>query len=156
MRGTASAQNGFTLVEAIIVLLILGIVTAIAIPGFRIMAENGSLKAAARDLLADFSTLKQRAISENIAYKITFNDQEDVNNYTIRQQGGAPIQIKTPAIFGAIRIFSASFGRGKTITFQTRGISFPAGHVVLINNRNSTATITVNFAGRTYVQFDLK
>jgi prepilin-type N-terminal cleavage/methylation domain-containing protein len=155
MKGTASAQRGFTLAECVIVILILSIVTAIAIPGFRIMAENGSLKAAARDLLADFSSLKQRAISENIAYKITFNDQENVNNYTIRQQGGATIEIKTPAIFGAIRIFSASFGSGKTITFQTRGTS-SAGNVVLINNRNSTATITVNFAGRAYVKFDLK
>jgi prepilin-type N-terminal cleavage/methylation domain-containing protein len=155
MKGTASAQRGFTLAECVIVILILSIVTAIAIPAFQIMAENGSLKAAARDLLADFSSLKQRAISENISYKITFNDQENINNYTIRQQGGAPIQIKTPAIFGAIRILSASFGSGKTITFQTRGTS-SAGNVVLINNRNSTATITVNFAGRAYVKFELK
>lgn len=155
MEGTSSTQKGFTLVEAIIVVLIIGILTAMAIPHFQKFAANANLRAAARDLVADFSILKQRAMSENMAYKITFNDGEDINNYAIQQKEGATIQIKTPALFGAIRIFSASFGRGKTITFHTRGTA-SAGHVVLVDERNSTATITVNFAGRTYVRFDLK
>ena len=153
MKGTASTQKGFTLVEAIIVIFIISIVTAIAIPQFQKMATNANLRAAARDLVADFSSLKQRAMSENMTYKITFNDAEDINNYAIQQKEGATIQIKTPALFGGIRIFSASFGRGKTINFHTRGTA-SAGHVVLVDERNSTATITVNFAGRTYVRFD--
>jgi type II secretory pathway pseudopilin PulG len=133
----------------------MGIVAVIAIPQFQKMATNAKLKAAARDLMADFSSLKQRAMSENMAYKITFNDARDINNYAIQQKEGLTIQIKTPAWFGAIRILSASFGRGKTITFHTRGTA-SAGHVVLVDERDSTATITVNFAGRTHVRFDLK
>jgi len=155
MKGTASTQKGFTLVEAIIVIFIISIVTAIAIPQFQKMATNANLRAAARDLVADFSSLKQRAMSENMAYKITFNDAEDINNYAIQQKEGATIQIKTPALFGGIRIFSASFGRGKTINFHTRGTA-SAGHVVLVDERNSTATITVNFAGRIHVRFEFK
>jgi prepilin-type N-terminal cleavage/methylation domain-containing protein len=155
MEGTSSTQKGLTLVEAILVVLIIAIVAAMAIPHFQKFAANANLRAAARDLVADFSILKQRAMSENMAYKITFNDGEDINNYAIQQKEGATIQIKTPALFGPIRIFSASFGRGKTITFHTRGTA-SAGHVVLVDERNSTATITVNFAGRTYVRFDLK
>jgi hypothetical protein len=119
------------------------------------LAANASLKAAARDLVADFSVLKQKAMSENRVYKITFNDEEDINNYAIQQKEGATVQVKTPALFGAIRIFNPNFGKGKTITFHTRGTA-SAGHVVLVDERNSTATITVNFAGRTYVRFDLK
>jgi prepilin-type N-terminal cleavage/methylation domain-containing protein len=155
MVGASSTQKGFTLVEAVIVILILCIVTAMAIPGFQRMAVNGYLRAAARDLMADFSTLKQRAMSENIVYKVEFNDSEDLNHYRIKQKDGTTVQIKTPAIFGGTKIFSASFGSGKTITFQTRGTS-SAGHVVLVNSRDSRATITVNFAGRTYVRFDFK
>ena len=131
MKETASARRGLTLVEAIIVIFIISIVAAIAIPEWRKMAVIADLKTAARDLIADFSSLKQRAMSENIAYKITFNDAEDTNSYTIQQKGGATIQIKTPGIFGAIRIFKAAFGSGKTITFQTRGTA-SAGHVVLV------------------------
>jgi len=148
-------QKGLTLAESIIVISILVVGAAIAFPQFQRMAINANLKAAARDLVADFSNLKQRAMSENIAYKVIFNDSEDLNNYIIQQRDGAPIQIKSPAIFGGIKIFNVSFGSGKTITFQTRGTA-SAGHVVLVNDLDSTATITVNFAGRTYVRFDLK
>jgi prepilin-type N-terminal cleavage/methylation domain-containing protein len=153
MKGTASTQKGLTLVEAIIVIFIISIVAAIAIPQFQKMATNANLRAAARDLMADFSNLKQRAMAENMTYKITFNDAEDANNYAIQLKEGATIQIKTPALFGAIRILRASFGRGKTITFHTRGTA-SAGHVVLVDERNSTATITINFAGRPHVLFD--
>jgi len=153
MKRTRSARKGFTLVEAIIALFIITVVTAIAIPQFQKMVSNAKLRAAARDLMADFASLKERAMSENMAYKITFNDAEDINNYAIQHKEGATIQIKSPALFGAIRILTASFGRGKTITFHTRGTA-SAGHVVLVDGRNSTATITVNFAGRTHVRFD--
>jgi len=150
-----STQKGFTLLEGVITALILIIVAAMAVPAFQKMAINGNLKAAARDLVADFMSLKQKAMSENTVYTITFSVAEEANNYTIQPRGGAPIQIKTPAFFGSIRIFSANFGGRKTITFQTRGTS-SAGNVVLTNSRNSTATITINFAGRIHVHFDLK
>jgi len=153
MKGTASTRNGLTLVEVIIAVLIISIVAAIAVPQFQKMAANANLKAAARELMADFATLKQRAMSENMVYKITFHDAEDSNNYAIQEKEGVAIQVKSPALFGAIKILNASFGRGKTITFHTRGTA-SAGHVVLVDERNSTATITVNFAGRTHVRFD--
>jgi len=153
MKGTASTPKGLTLVEAIIAIFIISIVAAIAVPQFQKMAANANLRAAARELMADFAGLKQRAMSENMAYKITFNDTEDINNYAIQEKEGATVQVKTPALFGAIKILNASFGRGKTITFHTRGTA-SAGHVVLVDERNSTATITVNFAGRTHVRFD--
>ncbi len=146
MKRTASTTKGLTLVEAIIVIFIISIVAAMAVPQFQKMVANANLRAAARELMADFAGLKQKAMSENMAYKITFNDAEDLNNYAIQEKEGTTVQVKTPALFGAIKILNASFGRGKTITFHTRGTA-SAGHVVLVDERKSTATITVNFAG---------
>jgi prepilin-type N-terminal cleavage/methylation domain-containing protein len=166
MKGTASAQKGFTLVEAIIVILILSIVTAIAIPEFRKMAVNANLKAAARDLIADFSSLKQMAISGDVnlgnrMYRISLNvatksyQLQRCTNQGSPCLGWAQMQAKNFMAFGNDIDFRPDDTTVTNYNFRTRG-TVTNGTIVLTNSRNSTATITVNIAGRTYVQFDLK
>jgi prepilin-type N-terminal cleavage/methylation domain-containing protein len=46
-KGRMDRQKGVTLLETLIVIIILIVVAAIAVPGFRKMAINGNLKAAA-------------------------------------------------------------------------------------------------------------
>jgi prepilin-type N-terminal cleavage/methylation domain-containing protein len=151
-KGIRSAQKGFTLVESSIVVGILIIVAAIAIPEFRKMAVNGNLKAAAREIISDFSSLKRRAMSENEKFSIKFDVAR--NNYMI--QGAGMNQIKTPEYFANnIMITSADFGGGSSITFQPRGTT-SFGTVILTNIRSSTATITTNITGRTHVHFEFK
>ena len=140
--------KGFTLVECLIVIFIIIVVAAIAVPGFRKMAVNGNLKAAARDMVSDFSVMRERAISENQNYPIVFNI--DSNNYTVPGLASP----KTPAYFASdITISGTTFGT--PIMFQTRGTTSPPGDktITLTNGRGSTATITIGTAGRIYVSF---
>jgi prepilin-type N-terminal cleavage/methylation domain-containing protein len=151
-KGSTSTHKGFTLVESVIVVFILTIVAAVAIPSFQRFAANGNLKAAAREIISDFSSLKRRAMSENAKFSIKFDVAR--NNYMI--QGAGMNQIKTPEYFANnIMITSADFGGGSSITFQPRGTT-SLGTVILTNNRNSTATITTNITGRTHVHFDFR
>jgi Tfp pilus assembly protein FimT len=151
-KGSTNNQKGFTLVEGVIAVFILIIVTALAIPSFQRYATNGNLRAAAREIVSDFSRLKQRAISENIKFSIQFDVAQ--NNYKIQDAGTN--QIKTPEYFANnIMITSADFGGGSSITFQPRGTT-SFGTVILTNSRNSKATITTNITGRTHVHFDFK
>ncbi len=150
--GSLRSQEGFTLIECVIVISIISIVIAIAIPSFQKYAINGNLKAAARDIVSDFSSLKGRAIAENTTFSMSFSVAN--NNYLV-QQGGVTIQTKTPAYYARdIRITSVTFP-GSTIIFQTRGTA-SAGTLNLINGRNSTAAITTNITGRANVQFNMQ
>jgi type II secretory pathway pseudopilin PulG len=151
-KGNKNHQKGFTLIEGVIVILILIIVAAIAVPQFQKMAINGNLKAAAKDIMSDFATVRERAISENQNYSIVF-DQSN-NRYTVVGLANP----KTPAYFASdIRITGVSFGTSPLI-FQTRGTISPPGTntITLTNGRGSTATITVITAGRIYVQYSLQ
>jgi prepilin-type N-terminal cleavage/methylation domain-containing protein len=150
------AQKGFTLVEILITIVLIAIVAAIAVPSFFGYSLNTNLKAAARNIQADFLDLKERAIAESTAYRITFD--QSGNSYTIEKgtETGAPftpIEVKTLSAFGGdVGIFNAVFGGGiPTITFEGRGIA-TTGKVVLSNSRGSTATIAASVSGRTYVQ----
>ncbi len=142
--------GGFSLAELVIVLALIGIIAAIAVPSLQRYAVNGDLRTAARDLMADFALAKQRAMSENMNYSISFSLGD--NQYTI--SSGINNQTKSLAGFGA-NIQGLNFG-GNTVTFQTRGILEPGGNLTLRNIRGSTATITWNIAGRAYVEFNMQ
>lgn len=142
--------RGFTIVELIIAMVVLAILIMIAIPNFHRLAINGNLKTAARDLIADFNALRQKAMAENQQYDLTFNQGN--NTYTVSPVSGLPNGGKSPAsIASDIHITNAPPG---ILSFYTRGtLSQPGGNIVLTNSRGSTATITYNLSGRTYVQF---
>jgi len=151
-------QEGFTLAEILITVAVIAIISAIAIPTYSRYSLNTDLKAAARNIQADFLDLRERAISENTKYQITFD--QNGNSYTIQRgtETGAPytpIEVRTFSNFGSgVGIFSAVFGGGgATITFEGRGIA-TTGKVVLTNSRGSTATIAASVSGRTYVQLN--
>jgi type IV fimbrial biogenesis protein FimT len=141
--------KGFTILELMVTLGILAVVLTIAIPDFHRISSNGNLKTAARDLVADFNALRARAMAENTQYVLTFNGD---NTY---MSPGLP-NVKSPAsIAKDITFAPPNFGGGTTVTFSTRG-TLTAGSVVLRNSRGSTAQITCNLAGRTYVQFNMQ
>ena len=151
-------QNGLTLVRILVTIALITIVCAVAIPSYFGYSLNTNLKAAARNIQADILDLKERAIAESIAYRITFD--QSGNSYTIEKgtETGAPftpIEVKTLSAFGSdVGIFNAVFGGGiPTITFEGRGIA-TTGKVVLTNSRGSTATIAASVSGRTYVQLN--
>ena len=162
--------KGFTLIELIITLAIIVIVASIAVVSFQKMAINSSLKTAARDLASDFAQLKERAISGdrdatsgNIVirmYRISLNVTG--NSYQLQQcnNPGSPcggwttIQNKNLSGYANDIIFGAGTAPSN-YDFQTRG-TVNSGGISLTNSRGSTATITINFPGRTRVEFNFQ
>ncbi len=149
--------RGLTIMELLIVIAILGTVLAIAIPSFKRIVINGNLKTAARDLVADFNGLKERAIAENREFTLDFPGG-NAYRYPAPAAGGNPAvnETKRPAdISKDITSLTPSTGLTSVI-FRTRGTVDPGGNIVLTNTRGSTTTITFNVSGRTNVQFDWK
>lgn len=154
-------QKGFTLIELVITLVLLAIAATIAIPAFQRYGINGNLKTAARDIGSDIGLLKERAIAENRMYRITLDTAGNI--YTLQQcnalgspcGGWTAIQVKNLIGYAADINFDPG---GTTVTdffFQPRGM-VTNGTIVLRNSRTSTATLTINPAGRQNVQFNLQ
>jgi len=165
-------SKGFSLVELIIVLTIIGIVLAMAAPSFYKYRQNTNLKEATRNLADDISLYRQTSISQNVRYRIVFN--QPANTYTIQRENPANsgtyvnVTAKSPALVSSPVIImggasSPSFSGGVAyITIQPRGTmnecTGVSGCTVTLQHtgRLSTSTITTNLMGKVSVTYDLK
>jgi type IV fimbrial biogenesis protein FimT len=152
---------GFTLVELLITLVLVGIVLSMAVPALSGWLDNSNLKAGARTMASDVAFMRESALSSGKTHRITFN--AGANQYTLRwDSDGAGTYADVPN-YPALRTLSDS-GSGvritsvsqSTINFTARGTINPFGTVVITNNRGSTATITTVITGRSYVTYSMQ
>jgi Tfp pilus assembly protein FimT len=131
-------QKGISLLEVVIVFCLNAIVVAIAAPKFQKMTRNSDLKAAARDIMGDFSYIRERPISENTNLSSAFDPNH--TTYTVPGMANA----KSPKSFASDITMGVSFTHhSTTVTFQTRGTISPPGtnSIPLTNGLGSTASI---------------
>ena len=151
------SSKGFTLIELMIVIAIIGILSAVALYGWRGYQDNVNLRTAARDVVTDISACKQRAVSEGVQYCMQFTDGSP--NYSINASScGAPTQTQAKNLtsFGSGLTISNTNFTSDQVSFLPRGtLSSNTGTIVLTNSKNSTATITINITSRTYVSFTM-
>jgi len=156
-------SKGFSLVELIIVIAIIGILASISSFAWQRHVNNANLRTAARDLVSDFQNCKQNAIKESRDYHIEFTTGTN-GSYTISAATttspatyAAVNTTKSPTTHGnGIQITSASFFGipSNKIRLEVRGTS-TNGTVVMENSRGSKATIKTNTTGKAYVQFEM-
>jgi len=160
-------NKGFTLIETLIVIALIGIMVAIASPSFVRQARNTNLREAASDFASDIAYWRQRAVSENIHYRIVINS--GANSYNIQRATVSDPDEDTeyadliPAVTKSfdseskgIKFISTNFsGTPPRITIQPRGIISPAGRVNLKHDliTGRQASIVVNTLGRVKVEY---
>ena len=150
-------NSGLTMAEVMVVIGIIGICSAIAIPNFIGWLPKQRLSSATNDVLGVIQSARLRALRDHSSVTIVFNPGADYylvfldngNGAGIAdnsvQDGGEPT-IGRGRMAAGVNLVSTSFGG--TLRFDTRGFPVGAGgNVNLSNNRGATKTITINVTG---------
>jgi prepilin-type N-terminal cleavage/methylation domain-containing protein len=173
--------KGFSIIELMIVILIIGIMATISSYAYRRYTNNANLRTAARQLATDINTMKGVAVSQgmNLTTPVTISFNTTTNSYQLStyplsatKTRPAETKYLTSTYPGqSITIYSLpGGGTTYTLTFLTRGLLSPSPTaitncdaattyscwIVLQNFRKSQATITFNIEGKTYVTFAMQ
>lgn len=141
-------DKGIILVELVLVLTILGILSAISVPGILSQLPKYRLNSAARQIMSDLMWARMQAVSQNNRFKIFFlsdNHQytilDDVNNNGSIDSGEWTQTKDIQTDYSDVTISKSSdpifFARGTAVA-TTITLANPAG----------TRKVKVNIAGR--------
>lgn len=154
-------SSGFTMIELLIILCLMGIIAAIAMPNFMNWRHNYRLKAAAQDVYSHFQLAKLTAVRRNTFCTVVFN--KDGGTYTVFMDTDRNMAVSEEEEIlvtvdlqkeyeGSVKMENVTFS-GDAVAFRPTGLTrgggggFGAGTVALANTINGRIDVVISSVG---------
>jgi len=144
-------KRGFTLIELIVVIMLMGIIMMIALPGIQTWMTKSRLNGAARQIMTDLMYARMKAASENHRFVLTvlnnrqYRILDDNNNNGSAETGEAVIIKDIKSNYPDVTMSATG-----NFTFYPPGLAF--GATCTVTNRAGSKNITLSSGGRVRIQ----
>ena len=145
-------QGGMTIIELVVVIGVLVLAGAVALPPFADWRHGMRLRAAANEIRTDLERARARAIKENTDVAVQFEPSTGLYRMTYTDEAGTAVLIKSASLPPGIRMATENAAYtldsfGNQALFGSRGTA-RAATLVLANPKGSTRQIVINYLGR--------
>ncbi|MFA6421985.1 MAG: GspH/FimT family pseudopilin [Candidatus Buchananbacteria bacterium] len=141
--------SGFTLVELIIAIAVIGIISSISLPIYKNLLPTINLSSSSRDLASDLRFAQQMAVTEQIIYSVSF---DKINNkYSVIKTSDGTVKT-TKTLNREISFQAISGFDDDKVEFVATGASVQNGTITLINRQNKTSIIEIKPSGYVKIQ----
>lgn len=138
--GIPTREGGFSMIELIVGLAVIGIAAAIALPRWSSLLPGYALNSAVRQVQSELHHIKMRAAAENVSFQLAY--QQGAVSYTIQRESKA--LLSRPLADGT------AITKDGTIAFSPRGTA-SANRVRLRNSAGACRQVVVSSTGRVRV-----
>ena len=141
------SHKGFTLIELMIVIAIMGIIATMAVPSYQTFMAQRRLNGAARQVMSDLMAARMQAITQNNEFKVFFPDNhqyqilDDDDNDGIADTGEA---VHTKDI--QTDYYDVTISRTGDPIFYPRGTAW--GTSITVTNSRGSKCVSVASTGR--------
>ncbi len=138
----STPERGFTFVELMLVLMIMGVVAALAVPRFSGLIQNYKLANAARVVWLDLHRARMRAIKQGVTMRVDFR----ATSYTIKRVDTSVV-VFSRQLSGDYPGISVSLnGTSQSVSFGSTGTA--DNRTVVIQGPTRSKSFTVITTGR--------
>lgn len=151
---------GFTLIELMVAVAVIGVATAFAIPTMNDMVKEYRLRSATREMVSRLQELKMTAIKENTNCYMGIDENNEIYTSYIDYDGNgsydfgeliASIDLKDYGL--AIQSSNFQIGANDTLGWDGKGmLTNGNGTIVLQKDATRSKSIIINVAGNIRVQ----
>ena len=140
----ASSERGFSLIELMIVLTVMGLILLFSIPGFQRINSTLQLQGAGENIAMQLRLAREKAIATGIAQPVSFcYGYLGTSDYRTAPTTGVGGSWRLP------RGVTYTWGSGvqNTYVFQKDGRCDQSGLIILQNERGGRDTVSVQLSG---------
>jgi len=133
--------RGFSLIELLIVVVVLGLVVAMGVPAYSSISRSYQVKGAAENIAAEVKLMRSKAMATGRSMTIHFvMDSTNAGDYHVHDLGGI-------AKWDLPRGVSFASGSAAGFTVTRDGRVSNSSYIILQNDRGTRDTISVQLSG---------
>ncbi len=141
------SERGFTVMELMVVVGLMAIISAIAMPSFVSWLPSYRLSAGARQVAADLQLARMKAISQNTTYRL--NILTGGTQYQLEKDAGFTLESGPFTLPPGI----TASPTGATSEFQSRGTASATDDITLTNDGGTTVRhVCIKTVGRVHIE----